>query len=639
MHEGPSILAESPGKSALSLWSSPWWYATLSCFMLLALLGTRLISSNDLGFHLRAGQWILQNHKVPSSDPFTYTVPDHDYLDMHWLYQVLLYIQYVIGGYALVTLANISLILLAFAITFRRMRDTGAPSWMRVVLFSVVLLASQERFEVRPEIFSWVFMGLMLWVLESRTNRTRNLLFLLPVIQILWANMEGLFGIGCALLSFYLLSQYLGKGRPDKALVRYSASALALCLANPYFIRGALFPLTHLATLGSPNTFKRTINEFQSPWAWAGSDGTGPNATCLAYMAFSVFLFLLFLGTLRKRKAYDYFLAGAFFALSAAAIRNIPLFMMACAPLAAKCWNDLEWGWLLKCQRAFLARPAAALLLTLFLLATGLRVATGAFYISEREPDQFGLGLNLESQPVNAAGFLVQNHLDGRILNHLGAGGWLDWRGPQKVFIDGRLEVMGEAFYTEYRSSFNRGGLAPLLSKYGIQILFFNPDDAPSWLFQLDEMPEWRPVYLDEAAVIYLHQGYAPQVPALDNGKLLEGIGVSPFAPWEARVLLRAPSPSPWVCFWEDFYKPAQSPMGLDTIGDYYSFTGHFDLAEAVYLENLRRTEGRYWDVFFNLGNLYYHAGRIPEARFCMQRVLETVPGYSNAKKILADTN
>lgn len=215
MFESPAPMAEPPGQSAPSLWSCPWFYALFSCFLLLALLGARLISTGDLGFHLRAGQWILQNHFVPFHDPFTYTVPDHDYLDMHWLFQVSLYIQYFHGGYALVSVANIFLILLAFAITFKRLRDTGAPFWMCVILLGAVVMASQERFQPRPEIFSWVFMGLMLWVLESRTHRGRNLLFLLPVIQILWANTEGLFGIGCALLSFNLLSHYLGKKPPD----------------------------------------------------------------------------------------------------------------------------------------------------------------------------------------------------------------------------------------------------------------------------------------------------------------------------------------------------------------------------------------------------------------------------------------
>jgi tetratricopeptide (TPR) repeat protein len=268
-----------------------------------------------------------------------------------------------------------------------------------------------------------------------------------------------------------------------------------------------------------------------------------------------------------------------------------------------------------------------------------LRVATGAFYISQRDPDLFGLGVNPEKQPVNAARFLVENHLDGRILNHLGSGGWLDWRGPQKVFIDGRLEVMGEDFYSEYRTSFKRGGLAPLLSKYGIQILFFNPDSAPTWLFQLAEMPEWRPVYLDESAVIYLRSGYAPQLPALDDAKVLEGIGVVPSTPQQAQDLLRAPSPSPWACFWDDFYETAPHPMALNTIGDYYSFTGRLDLAESVYLENLRRTEGRYWDMYYNLGTLYQRAGRLPEARLCMERVLEIDPSIGKAKKILAETN
>ncbi len=38
-----------------------------------------------MGFHLRAGQWILQNHAFPDKDLFTYTVNQNDYVDLHWL--------------------------------------------------------------------------------------------------------------------------------------------------------------------------------------------------------------------------------------------------------------------------------------------------------------------------------------------------------------------------------------------------------------------------------------------------------------------------------------------------------------------------------------------------------------------------
>ena len=35
----------------------------------------RDIYSKDIGFHIKAGEWIVENHKVPDKDMFSYTVP------------------------------------------------------------------------------------------------------------------------------------------------------------------------------------------------------------------------------------------------------------------------------------------------------------------------------------------------------------------------------------------------------------------------------------------------------------------------------------------------------------------------------------------------------------------------------------
>ena len=159
--------------------------------------------------------------------------------------------------------------------------------------------------------------------------------------------------------------------------------------------------------------------------------------------------------------------------------------MLACVPIAAACWKDLKWEWLQKYHSSFFTKPWTAWIFTFFMLGLCLRIVTSAYYVSERRFDHFGLGLDEEKIPVRATEFLVQKHLDGKILNHMNLGGWLDWKGPQKVFIDGRLEVMGEEFFMEFNASQNPGGLEALVAKYKPDILFFNPDSAPPWILKL----------------------------------------------------------------------------------------------------------------------------------------------------------
>lgn len=614
---------------------NPWLYPLLAAFLLAVLFGTRLLNDADMGFHLKSGQWIVQNHSLPTPDPFTYTRPGQEYLDMEWLYQIFLYLGFKWGGYSLLSLAHTALALFAFYLLWIRLRAAGAS--YEIALFTLVagLLASESRFRVRPEVLTWVFLGLDLWILELRRNRRRDLLFLLPLLQLFWVNTEGLFFIGPVLMGISVLSSRLGPSGPDPKLLKYSVWSLVACLDNPYLLKGTLLPFSFLSTLGSSEIFKYTVQEFQPPWTFPQLPGTPVPSYLLAYKGFSIFLFLLLLATARRRKIHEWLTVLLFFSLSVLAVRNIPLFMIACAPLAVAAWGDLPWSWVRKFQQAFLSKTFMAFALTLFLAGFSARLATNAHYVSNRLSDRFGLGLDRDSLPVRACGFLSENHLDGKILNDLDDGDWLDWLGPQKTFMDGRLDVMGRDFFTQYVQSQAPGGLETLLAQYRPDIVFFNPLLVPQWALALRDQPDWRLVYLDSVNAVYLRKGYAPQIPPLDFKKLLGQSGVSPSILSEAPSLLQMPPPSPWANFGKDFIKPAEYSNGLLNLGIYSSYVGSPQASELFFLEAIRRCQGRYPDFYYNLGLLYASQGRREEAILCMRRVLRERPEDLMARRIL----
>ncbi len=625
----------SERRPARSFPADPWAYALSASFLTLVLLSLHFINDSDLGFHLAGGRWILENHRFPSQDTYTYTVAGRPYLDIHWLYQVALYLFYRLGGYTLLSLVHSGLILAAFILAWKRVRLTGAPVWMGVLLLAAAIGASEIRFRARPEVASWFLMGLTLWVLDQRLYRKRNLLFLLPPLQLVWVNTEGLFVLGWGLMAFYWLSGYWHSGKPDPKLLRYSLGAVACGLVNPNFFRGLLYPFSHLAMLSTANVFKYTVQELEPPWALPVATDFAFFSYLLIYKLFSLFLLVLLLATFRRRKLHEWLLALAFFGLSVSALRNVPLFLMACLPVAASAWNDLGWDRLRKFQSAFLARPFFAWVMAALLSGASLQVTTNAHYVSGRRTDRFGVGLALRELPVRACRFLAENHLDGRIVNQLDSGGWLDWQGPPgRTFVDGRLEVMGRDFYTEYMESMSPGGLARLAAKYRADILFFKPTHAPQWILDLTHMPDWRLVYLDETAAVYLRKGYAETVPRLEEDRLWEERGVPKDILGQAPGLLQAPPPPAWQCFWEDFGKPSAYSSGLLDLGIFCTYDGRPRAAEAFFLEDIRRTRGRYADLFYNLGCLYDYQHRYPEALACMKRVLEAAPRNAFARQV-----
>ena len=70
----------------------------------------------DLFWHLKTGEWILQNGMIPGYDLYTFTDFDKRWIDLHCGYQVAVAILYRIGGANLLILAKASLLTLALGV-------------------------------------------------------------------------------------------------------------------------------------------------------------------------------------------------------------------------------------------------------------------------------------------------------------------------------------------------------------------------------------------------------------------------------------------------------------------------------------------------------------------------------------------
>src|SRR5262245_17299801 len=114
-----------------------WTIALLSVLALALIFSARRLADADLGYHLQGGRWILQNQQFPSTDTFTYTRTTAEYIDLHWLFQVAIYVTYLVGGYVALSALTITLIGVVFGLTWARLRLTAAPVFMSVVLLAI----------------------------------------------------------------------------------------------------------------------------------------------------------------------------------------------------------------------------------------------------------------------------------------------------------------------------------------------------------------------------------------------------------------------------------------------------------------------------------------------------------------------
>ncbi len=238
----------------------------VSFLILTFLLGAFPLKDVDYYWHLRTGDLIRQTGQVPHTDIFTFTAPPNTpWIDLHWLFQVAISWGREHGGIVALNLAKcgITCVAMLLLLTSRR-RDW--PLWAMLLAWLPALLVLSGRMYIRPETLSLLYLSMFLAII-SRWDRFPWLAFLLPIVQVAWVNSHGLFVFGPIILVFGLIDAALRLGfrGPERkswwrTILPASLATGAACLINPYFLKGALYPLELAGTMSNP-IFSRNIAE------------------------------------------------------------------------------------------------------------------------------------------------------------------------------------------------------------------------------------------------------------------------------------------------------------------------------------------------------------------------------------------
>ncbi|MCK9421985.1 MAG: tetratricopeptide repeat protein [Bacteroidales bacterium] len=474
---------------------------------LIFVISFRQLSDPDLGFHLKYGKWITNNCQFPTKDLSTYTVADHDYIDLHWFFQVIIYGVYRVTGYSGLSIFFCFLTLMLSLLLILRNHYFKIPLSITCFLLLFSFLIIDPRIAPRPELFSFIFLIVMAFILDLYHETHKNYLYILPVIMLLWCNMHALFVLGLIVQAIYIISQLWHERKMDKTLLIWTGISFLVCFVNPYGAKGFTLPIELLSRFDPGNVYNQHIQEFMPFFAQ-------PRFVVRDYLLLIllVLTIVIVIFTRWRRKAHELLLLLFFSFLAINSIRNIPLFILIVFPILSRALSELRnrFSSLRKEIRMFFY--FVMILIPLSLIP---RFLTNAWYLTNNSFNKTGMGVNSSHQPVHASDFLLKNHLDGRILNSLGYGGWLSWTIPQSVFMDGRLEVMQESIYNEITESW-RGKLSLLVNRYKPELIIYNYLKYYPWTFQLKEMPDWRLIYLDGSAAIFAFRNYATQIPTFD---------------------------------------------------------------------------------------------------------------------------
>lgn len=493
------------------------------------LLGCSPIWSWDFWWHLRTGELILERGHVPLVDWYTFTMHDRPWTDLHWGFQILIAVLFNIGGLNLMVLLKAALAAAILAVGWKA-SGNGIPVSIKAGLWTLALFCLDSRITLRPELLTLVFLGLALWIYRLLPQHPR-LIWLLPVLQLVWTNCHGLFVLGLVLFAAYMGDQVF-RGiftveehptSPHHATLGFVVALMGLsAFCNPYFEEGAFFPLELYRKFSVDKEFySLRVGEFVPPLEFAKRFGIA-DLPLLSEMATWLLTVASFGLVWRFHRSVFRILAFSGFSyLAWVAWRNVGVFAVVATTVA--CWNLRDFLQLRRqadqsqSDRASTktwsqrANIPVAVLLPLILIVLVLSGIWSHFAFAKKT---FGLGETQIRFMHDACKFAGQSGFPDRaFLAWRHAGVYSYHNGPtRRVFMDGRLEVGTKRLYLQhdeilYRMAYgDPDWLTPLLDRSGklpAVILDRAGSLPPIWGLLRD--PEWKLVYLDKVGTVFLH--------------------------------------------------------------------------------------------------------------------------------------
>jgi len=495
-----AVRVEVPG---LRRWASTWPMEALKwMFSFPAMLGAVLvgrvfyesrsfIADPDTWWHIKVGQDILRTHHWPTVDPYSFTAANTPWIAYEWLGEVALAGVSKLGGVyglAVFRFALAALVVLAlYYLGTVRSRNAKAGFVPAAVLGSLVLLS----FSLRPQMFGYVFLVLLLIVLELFRKGVSWPIWTLPAMFLLWVNTHGSFIVGIGVLAVYLCCGLKSFQVGSVQAIAWSAKqriqlelALLLSLSvlpiTPYGTQLAVYPFDIM--FNQPVNLASILEWRPMPFELAMGRGF------LAIVVLLVVLQLLFRFAWRME---ELLLAVGGTVMAFVHVRMILLFVPFVVPVLAM----IAARWFPRHARAKDKRVLNGLIMA------GV-VAAMTHYIPSRSSVQDQVASTF---PVEAVAYLGSHDVPGPMFNNYGFGGYLVSHG-RRTFIDGRADVFERSgVLADYMNAIQlKPGALAVLDRYRIQSCLLLKDEPLTIV--LGSLPEWKRVYSDGTAALFVRQ-------------------------------------------------------------------------------------------------------------------------------------
>lgn len=472
---------------------------------LVLIMAARIPLDSDQWWHLRAGAVTWEQRSPVTIDQFSFTREGSRWINHSWLSELLMFLMFRWGDFRGLTFMVAGLAAVTIGLVYLQIE--GSPL-TRAFLLVAGIPTIALVWSPRPQMFSLLCFGILAYLLYLYKWQRKNLLWISPLLFIVWSNLHGGYPLGLLLMIAFIVGEILNHlfyQSGDKNFTRNELAQIIFWLG-----------LSALAVIINPNwtlmwsiPFRtvsiRVLQDHIEEWK-------SPDLHEIQQQTFLWLLLATFgvIGLSKRRLDGSDLLSLVIFAyLGMLARRNIAPFGMIAIPVLSRHLPHLSFNFrdsvlsILKNPEVNrrISKKTSLLINGILIFSIIVGASYKIDYVSSS--DLFNQHERQEF-PYDAVQWIKANKPKGNLFNSYNWGGYLIWNLPEyPVFIDGRTDLFGDDLLEDYLNLM-RGddGWEQLLDFYDINLILIENGSTLGKV--LRKSVPWRLEYKDDKAEIYI---------------------------------------------------------------------------------------------------------------------------------------
>lgn len=453
----------------------------------------------DLWGHIKFGEQIWLSGSLTETNFYSYTAPDHPWINHEWLTEVIFYLIYKYTGSTGLLAFKLALGMFTVYLLTNLCLKRENNVLLYTFNFFLIIPVMAPGFMMRPHLITFLCLTILIYMLYEFIDGNHRPIMASPVLFLFWTNCHG--GVVAGIGIYGLVAGIGGvQGwllRKDnhykKLLVCFAISCMAM-LIHPQGMDLWVF-LYH--TLSLP----RDISEWNPV----------PILT-YQFWEFKLLVILLFTTLMRNtpKRFWELAIVAVAVIYGFKHQRHTVITMIVIAPYIHLQFSEIIRDWNLADTVNKLSSGFHQAIFITLIIFGGIQLYSG---INKYRESDYEIMVPPNMYPVYAAQFIKANNIKGNILAPFDWGEYIIWNLPDsKVSVDGRFRTAYPEELINQNLSFSAGGTKwrALLNEYPTEIVLTRKSDKTHEY--LSAQTDWLKIYEDIISTIHIKKE-SPQKP------------------------------------------------------------------------------------------------------------------------------